>query len=73
MPGFRKVLDVLESLSQQIKDEAFENVDDTKAVRLVHEGRGAAQLVQKLKATLATIEQSVREFPSMNQESPDWR
>lgn len=58
-PGFRELLGLLDDLAQGKKDEAFSNNDDSRAVRLLHEGRGAMQLVDKFKSTLQQLQEDM--------------
>ena len=57
-PGYREVLELLDTLAQQARDEAFNASDDSRAVRLLHEGRGATQLVNKFKSQIQSINDS---------------
>lgn len=52
-PGYREMLEVLDQLTEQIRNEAFSCDDDSRALRLLHEGRGATKLSQQFKSTIA--------------------
>ena len=57
-PGFREVIELLDALVEQAKNEAFRCTDDSRSMRLLHEGRGATNLVDRFKSELALIEQT---------------
>jgi len=60
-PGFREVVELLEAIARQVCDEAFNCSDDSRALRLLHEGRGAMQVVKRLKSEIALLEQTAQE------------
>jgi hypothetical protein len=60
-PGFRELVALLDDLATAAKEEAFNCDDESRAVRLIHEGRGAAELVTKFKAQIARLENDVLE------------
>jgi gamma-glutamyl:cysteine ligase YbdK (ATP-grasp superfamily) len=53
-PDFRILIDLLDELATQAKNEAF-SCEESAALRAVHEGRGADQLVTKFKSTIQSI------------------
>lgn len=62
-PGFRELLELLDEFAEQSRSEAFNCADDSRAVRLLHEGRGATTLVNKFKQQIALIQESAMENP----------
>jgi len=54
-PGFREVVELLDQLALQAKDAAFTADDDSRAMRLLHEGRGATQLVNRFKSEIERL------------------
>lgn len=54
-PGYRELVELLDSLAEQARDEAFNSTDDSRAVRLLHEGRGATQLVNRFKSEVENL------------------
>lgn len=62
-PGFREVVELIDSIVKQICDEAFNCDDDSRALRLLHEGRGATKLANRLKSEIASLEQTTLENP----------
>lgn len=53
-PDFRILIELLDELATQAKNEAF-RCEESAALRAVHEGRGADQLVTKFKSTIQSI------------------
>jgi hypothetical protein len=56
-PGFREVVELLDQLALQAKDDAFNASDDSRAMRLLHEGRGATHLVTRFKSEIERMKQ----------------
>lgn len=69
-PGFPEMLKLLDELSDQAKNEAFICDDESRAMRLLHEGRGAMQLVHKFKAAVASLTEDALQPQPESQ--PDW-
>jgi hypothetical protein len=60
-PGFREMVELLDAIVKQVCDEAFNCTDESRALRLLHEGRGAVQVVKRLKSEIALLTQTAQE------------
>ena len=54
-PGYRELVELLEDISKHICTEAFNCTDDSRAQRLLYEGRGATQLLTRFKSEIERL------------------
>lgn len=58
-PGYRELLELLDELADSVSRDAFSNDDDSKAVHLLYEARGARRVVDQFKNRVAALADEV--------------